>query len=99
MRHGKGRIVWISSVAGLVKVPFDGAYAASKHVVEGICSVMHEELKPYGVERWSRSIRAPMGPGSMIREWKVWTSGGARASALSRTGRSANSTGSTTLPK
>ncbi|WP_374328081.1 SDR family NAD(P)-dependent oxidoreductase [Paracoccus pantotrophus] len=50
MRHGKGRIVWISSVAGLVKVPFDGAYAASKHAVEGICSVMHEELKPYGVE-------------------------------------------------
>lgn len=45
-----GRIVWTSSVAGLVKVPFDGAYAASKHAVEGICSAMHEELKPYGVE-------------------------------------------------
>lgn len=28
-----GRIVWTSSVAGLVKVPFDGAYAASKHAV------------------------------------------------------------------
>ncbi|WEK40018.1 MAG: SDR family oxidoreductase [Candidatus Brevundimonas colombiensis] len=48
--RGAGRIVWTSSVAGLVKVPFDGAYAASKHAVEGICSAMHEELKPYGVE-------------------------------------------------
>lgn len=48
--RGGGRIVWTSSVAGLVKVPFDGAYAASKHAVEGICSAMHEELKPYNVQ-------------------------------------------------
>lgn len=50
VKRGSGRIVWTSSVAGLVKVPFDGAYAASKHAVEGICSAMHEELKPYGIE-------------------------------------------------
>ena len=50
VKRGSGRIVWTSSVAGLVKVPFDGAYAASKHAVEGICSAMHEELKGYGVE-------------------------------------------------
>jgi hypothetical protein len=50
VKRGSGRIVWTSSVAGLVKVPFDGAYAASKHAVEGICATMHEELKPYGVE-------------------------------------------------
>lgn len=50
VKRGSGRIVWTSSVAGLVKVPFDGAYAASKHAVEGICSAMHAELKPYGVE-------------------------------------------------
>ena len=48
--RGAGRIVWTSSVAGLVKVPFDGAYAASKHAVEGICSAMREELAPYGVQ-------------------------------------------------
>ena len=48
--RGGGRIVWTSSVAGLVKVPFDGAYAASKHAVEGICSAMHDELKPYNVQ-------------------------------------------------
>ena len=50
VKRGKGRIVWTSSVAGLVKVPFDGAYAASKHAVEAICSALHEELAPYGVE-------------------------------------------------
>jgi Short-chain dehydrogenases of various substrate specificities len=50
VKAGRGRIVWTSSVAGLVKVPFDGAYAASKHAVEGICSAMHEELAPYGVQ-------------------------------------------------
>jgi len=50
VRRGSGRIVWTSSVAGLVKVPFDGACAASKHAVEAVCAAMHEELKPYGVE-------------------------------------------------
>ncbi|MBN8552689.1 MAG: SDR family oxidoreductase [Caulobacterales bacterium] len=50
VKAGAGRIVWTSSVAGLVKVPFDGAYAASKHAVEGICSAMREELAPYGVQ-------------------------------------------------
>lgn len=50
VKRGSGRIVWTSSVAGLVKVPFDGAYAASKHAVEAICSALHDELKPYGVD-------------------------------------------------
>ena len=50
IKKGGGRIIWTSSVAGLVKVPFDGAYAASKHAVEGICSAMREELEPYGVQ-------------------------------------------------
>ncbi|WP_343314184.1 SDR family NAD(P)-dependent oxidoreductase [Brucella sp. BE17] len=45
VKRDAGRIVWTSSFAGLVKVLFDGAYAASKHAVEGICSAMHEELE------------------------------------------------------
>lgn len=47
---GRGRIVWTSSVAGLVKVPFDGAYSASKFAVEGFCLALREELAPYGIE-------------------------------------------------
>ncbi len=50
IKRGSGRIVWVSSVAGLVKVPWDGAYSASKHAVEGFCAAMRKELKPYGVE-------------------------------------------------
>lgn len=50
IRAGKGRIVWTSSVAGLVGVSWDGAYSASKFAVEGFCLAMREELKPYGVE-------------------------------------------------
>lgn len=50
VKRGNGRIVWTSSVAGLVKVPWDGAYAASKHAVEGFCSAMRDELAPYGVQ-------------------------------------------------
>ncbi|AUH64000.1 SDR family oxidoreductase [Paracoccus zhejiangensis] len=50
IRAGAGRIVWTSSVAGLVKVPWDGAYSASKFAVEGFCLALREELAPYGVE-------------------------------------------------
>ena len=50
VRRGAGRIVWTSSIAGLVNTPFDGAYGASKHAVEAICSALREELKPYGVQ-------------------------------------------------
>lgn len=46
----RGRIVWTSSVAGLVGVSWDGAYSASKFAVEGLCLAMREELKLYGVE-------------------------------------------------
>lgn len=50
VRRGSGKIVWTSSVAGLVKVPWDSAYAASKHAVEAFCSALREELAPYGVK-------------------------------------------------
>ncbi|MDB6180710.1 SDR family oxidoreductase [Paracoccus fistulariae] len=49
-QRGSGKIVWTSSIAGLVKVPWDSAYAASKHAVEAFCSAMREELAPYGVK-------------------------------------------------
>ncbi len=50
IKAGGGRIVWTSSVAGLVKVPWDGAYSASKYAVEGFCAALREELAPYGVQ-------------------------------------------------
>ena len=44
-----GRIVNISSVAGVVSLPFLGIYCASKFAVEGLSDAMRLELKPFGI--------------------------------------------------
>lgn len=45
-----GRIVNISSVAGRIATPFAGAYAASKHALEGMSDALRRELMIYGVD-------------------------------------------------
>lgn len=47
---GKGRIVNISSVAGKISAPFLGAYAASKHGLEGMSASLRRELQIFGVD-------------------------------------------------
>ncbi len=47
---GKGRIVNFSSINGLLGIPFEGAYTASKHAVEGYSECLALEVKPFGVE-------------------------------------------------
>ena len=44
-----GTIVNLSSVAGIVSVPYGGYYAASKHALEAISEAMHYELHSFGV--------------------------------------------------
>ncbi|HEV7254190.1 MAG TPA: SDR family oxidoreductase [Mesorhizobium sp.] len=44
-----GRIVCCSSILGLVPVPFRGAYAASKHALEGLMLTLRLELQGSGV--------------------------------------------------
>lgn len=44
-----GKIVTISSLAGLVPVPFWGYYNASKFAVEGYCETLRLELQPFGI--------------------------------------------------
>ena len=46
---GGGRIVNFSSINGLLGIPFEGAYTASKHAVEGFSECLALEVKPYGV--------------------------------------------------
>lgn len=44
-----GRIVMISSVAGLVTPPTYGAYSSSKHALEGLSNALRLELHPFGI--------------------------------------------------
>lgn len=44
-----GRIVNISSPAGRLALPFLGAYAASKHALEGVSDGLRRELAIYGI--------------------------------------------------
>ena len=46
----KGKIVFISSVAGLFTFPFYGPYCATKFALEAVSSSLYDELKPYGVK-------------------------------------------------
>jgi short-subunit dehydrogenase len=45
----KGKIVWLSSVAGLQAVPFLGAYGATKFAIEALAGAMKVELEPLGI--------------------------------------------------
>jgi NAD(P)-dependent dehydrogenase (short-subunit alcohol dehydrogenase family) len=45
-----GRIVNISSVAGRMGAPFMGAYAASKHALEGMSHSLRRELMVFGID-------------------------------------------------
>jgi NAD(P)-dependent dehydrogenase (short-subunit alcohol dehydrogenase family) len=51
MRQARaGHIVSISSLSGLVPVPFWGFYNASKFAVEGYMETLRHEVKPYGIK-------------------------------------------------
>jgi len=45
-----GRILMMSSAAGLVSPPTYGAYSASKHALEGLSNALRLEMYPFGVE-------------------------------------------------
>ena len=47
---GRGRIVNFSSINGLLGIPFEGAYTASKHAIEGYSECLALETAPFGIE-------------------------------------------------
>jgi NAD(P)-dependent dehydrogenase (short-subunit alcohol dehydrogenase family) len=49
LRTGRGRIVNMSSVSGLIALPFFGPYAASKFALEAISDSWRVELRPWGI--------------------------------------------------
>jgi len=50
VENGKGSIVWISSLQGLIGTPFRTSYAASKHAVQGYCEALRSELASSGIK-------------------------------------------------
>ena len=68
IRAAKGRIVFISSVSGLIATPGTGAYNASKFALEALADALRMELRPWGirvslVEPWP--IRTDMWGGAL----------------------------------
>lgn len=49
-KQGSGRILMVSSVAGLVSPPTYGAYSSSKHAVEGLSNALRLEMRPFGIQ-------------------------------------------------
>ena len=47
--QGRGRIINISSVLGLVPAPYMASYAATKHAIEGYSESVDHELREHGV--------------------------------------------------
>jgi NAD(P)-dependent dehydrogenase (short-subunit alcohol dehydrogenase family) len=50
LKGNPGRIINISSVGGKLGAPFLGAYAASKHGLEGLSESLRRELMLYGID-------------------------------------------------
>jgi len=46
----RGRIILFSSLNGLMGIPFQSAYTASKHAIEGYAECLALEVSPFGIE-------------------------------------------------
>jgi len=47
--QGHGKLILFSSLNGVMGIPFQSAYAASKHAIEGYAQCLAMETKPYGI--------------------------------------------------
>jgi short-subunit dehydrogenase len=75
--HPPGRILNVGSVGGKLASPFIGAYAGTKHAVEGVSDSLRRELLPYGID--VIVIR----PGAVRTE--IWEKGAAHADRYAHT--------------
>lgn len=74
VRKRSGKIIFVSSVSGLMTNPFSGPYASSKFALEAIATTLGQELQEFNVEV------ATINPGPYLtgfndREfntWKTW---------------------------
>jgi short-subunit dehydrogenase len=74
VRRGRGRVIFVSSIAGFVSGGYLAAYAASKHALEAIAEAMHRELESYGIQIATLNP-GPFGTGfndTMAASWRRW---------------------------
>ncbi|MCM3610065.1 SDR family oxidoreductase [Planococcus sp. MERTA32b] len=50
VEKGKGKIIFMSSMAGIMSTPYVGPYTATKHTIEAIAKTMRKELEEFGVQ-------------------------------------------------
>lgn len=48
-RQGKGRIINMSSLLGLIPSPYNALYASTKHAIEGYSESLDHELRAFGI--------------------------------------------------
>jgi len=49
-KKGFGHLITIGSIAGIMSVPFQGAYSASKFALEGLMESLRMEIKQFGIQ-------------------------------------------------
>jgi NAD(P)-dependent dehydrogenase (short-subunit alcohol dehydrogenase family) len=49
IREARGRVVFMSSVSGLITLPGTGAYSASKYALESLADALRMELRPWKI--------------------------------------------------
>jgi NAD(P)-dependent dehydrogenase (short-subunit alcohol dehydrogenase family) len=74
IRTARGRIVFITSIGGLMAFPMFGAYHAAKFGLEAVGDVFRQELRPWGI---SVSV---VEPGSVATP--IWDRGDAEVDAI-----------------
>lgn len=47
---GRGKIINVSSVSGMLAMPTMGSYSASKHALQGASEALWYELRPFGID-------------------------------------------------
>ena len=50
VKRGSGKIIFMSSMAGVTATPYVGPYTATKHAIEGIAQTLKSELETFGVQ-------------------------------------------------
>lgn len=79
IRTARGRIVFITSIGGLMAFPMFGAYHAAKFGLEAVGDVFRQELRPWGI---SVSV---VEPGSIATP--IWERGDAEVDAITSRAR------------